>query len=165
MKTGIFYGSTTGNTQNAADLIGKLVDQSTIQSIADTTREDLEKYDLLILGTSTWGWGELQDDWMAALDMLKSSDLSGKLFALFGLGDQESYPDTFVDGLLPIYEAAVAAGARHIGMWSTDGYHHSGSTAQEGDDFLGLALDEENQGEQSEERINRWVDQLFKEAQ
>jgi flavodoxin I len=60
MKTGIFYGSTTGNTENAAELIGKLIENSDIQSIADTKKDDLEKYDLLILGTSTWGWGELQ---------------------------------------------------------------------------------------------------------
>ena len=26
-------------------------------------------------------------------------DLSGKKVAVFGLGDQEAYPDTFVDGL------------------------------------------------------------------
>lgn len=165
MKTGIFYGTTTGNTQNAAEIIGKLIDQSTVQSITDVREDDLEKCDLLILGTSTWGWGELQDDWVAALDTLKSSKLSGKMFALFGLGDQEAYPDTFIDGLLPIYEAAVAAGARHIGKWPTEGYHYQGSTAQDGDDFLGLALDEENQSDQTEERINRWVDQLFEEAQ
>lgn len=165
MITGIFYGSTTGNTQNAAEIIGKLIDQSRVQSISDVSVDDLEKCDLLILGTSTWGWGELQDDWIAALDTLKSAQLAGKTFALFGLGDQETYPDTFVDGLLPIYEAAVAAGARHIGKWPTEGYQHQGSAAQDGDNFLGLALDEENQGDQTEERINRWVDQLFAEAQ
>ncbi len=163
MKTGIFYGSTTGNTENAAELIGKLIEDSQVQSIASASKSDLENYDLLILGTSTWGWGELQDDWADALDNVKSADLSGKAVALFGLGDQEAYTDTFVDGLLPICEAALAAGARLVGKWPTSGYHHQGSTAQDGDFFLGLALDEENQSAETEERINRWVDQLFTE--
>ena len=163
MKTGIFYGSTTGNTENAAELIGKLIENAQVQSIADASKDDLEKYDLLILGTSTWGWGELQDDWANALETLKSANLAGKAVALFGLGDQEAYADTFVDGMLPLSEAAIAAGARLVGRWPTSGYHHQGSTAQDGDDFLGLALDEENQGEESKERINRWVDQFFAE--
>ncbi len=163
MKTGIFYGTTTGNTENAAELIGKLIEGAQVQSIADAAKDNLEKYDLLILGSSTWGWGELQDDWADALETLKSADLAGKAFALFGLGDQEAYADTFVDGLLPIYEAAVAAGARLVGKWPTTGYHHQGSTAQDGNFFLGLALDEENQSGETEERINRWVDQVFTE--
>jgi len=163
MRTGIFYGSTTGNTENAAELIGKLIEGSQVQPIAGVSKDDLESYELLILGTSTWGWGELQDDWAEALDTLKSADLSGTAIALFGLGDQEAYADTFVDGLQPLCEAAVAAGARLVGKWPTTGYHHQGSTAQDGDYFLGLALDEENQSDETEERINRWVDQLFAE--
>lgn len=163
MKTGIFYGSTTGNTQSAAELIGRLIEEAQIQSIATAEQSDLEGHDLLILGTSTWGWGELQDDWDAALAKLRNANLAGTAVALFGLGDQEAYPDTFVDGLLPLSEAAVAAGARLVGRWPTTGYHHQGSTAQDGDFFLGLALDEDNQGDATEERINRWVDQLFAE--
>ena len=49
-----------------------------------TPFEGLEK-------TSTWGDGELQDDWYDAIKMIKTADLNGKIVALFGCGDSESY--------------------------------------------------------------------------
>ena len=63
-------------------------------------------------------------------------DLSGKTVALFGLDNQDSYDDTFVD----------AIGAKVIGKF--DGK------------FVGLALDEDNQEEFSDKRINLWIAQI-----
>ena len=164
MKTEIFYGSTTGNTERAAKLIGNLIDGSEVASIDDAATADFEAFDLLFFGASTWGLGDLQDDWAGALDNVGSADLKGKRVALFGLGDQESYPGTFVDGIKDMYDASIEAGATVVGMCSGDGYDFQDSTAFVDEQFLGLPLDEENQSELTEERIQVWVEQVLREA-
>ncbi len=165
MKTGIFYGSTTGNTENAANLICALVGGSHATPVGDAEKADFEACDLLILGASTWGLGDLQDDWADSLNCLSGANLGGKKVALFGLGDQESYPGTFVDGIKDLHDAAVRAGASIVGLCSADGYDFQDSTAFVDGQFLGLPLDEENQSELTEERIQMWIDQVCREAQ
>ncbi|MCK4623354.1 MAG: flavodoxin [Desulfuromonadales bacterium] len=164
MKTGIFYGSTTGNTANAAQQIGALLTGAQSMPVEDAVKASFEACGLLILGTSTWGLGDLQDDWSDSLDSLRAADLRGKKVAIFGLGDQLGYPDTFVDAMGTLYETAVAAGATVIGKWPTDDYDFLASAAVNGDQFLGLPLDEENQAAFTEERIAAWVEQLLAEA-
>ena len=65
---------------------------------------------LLIPGTSTWGNGELQDDWYEGIKVLKSADLFLKNIALFGCGDSESCCDTFCDDIGILYESLKNAG-------------------------------------------------------
>ena len=79
-KIGIFYGSSTGMTAEVAEEIAKAmgVDTSDIHNIADSAPSDVEPYDVLIFGSSTWGSGELQDDWLDMVDGLEATDLSGK---------------------------------------------------------------------------------------
>ena len=165
MKTGIFYGSTTGNTESAAHLICALIGGSQVTPIEDAVRADLEACDLLILGASTWGLGDLQDDWADSLASLSGADLKGKTVALFGLGDQEAYPGTCVDAIKDLHDAAVEAGATIVGLCSGAGYEFQDSTAFTDGQFLGLPLDEENQSELTEERIQIWVDQILREAE
>ena len=97
-KTGIFYGSTTGTTESVAGMIaGKLgVSSADVHDVSKMTADMVNSYDVLLLGTSTWGDGELQDDWYDGVKLLKGLDLSGKLVGLFGCGDSESYADTCV---------------------------------------------------------------------
>ena len=84
--TGIFFGSTMGTTEAvAADIAKQLgVADADVHNVADTPAGEVQKYDLLVLGSSTWGAGELQDDWYDFLDALKRKALSGKRVALFG---------------------------------------------------------------------------------
>ena len=164
MKTGIFYGSTTGNTESAANLICALIGGSQVTPIEDAEKANLESYDLLILGASTWGLGDLQDDWADSLARLSGANLKGKKVALFGLGDQETYPGTFIDGIKDLYDASIEAGATIVGLCSGDGYEFQDSAAFINGQFLGLPLDEENQAELTEERIQLWVDQVLREA-
>ena len=70
------------------------VAQTDVRSVADASADEAEGYDLLLLGSSTWGCGELQDDWYDFLDALKRKALSGKRVALFGCGDSASYPES-----------------------------------------------------------------------
>ncbi len=163
MKTTIVYGSSTGNTESAAGELAKLIPESRVLEVTNADTGDFEDCDLLVLGTSTWGFGELQGDWESALDKLRSANLVDIKVALFGLGDQDSYPSTFVDGLRSLNEAAREAGAKLIGLWPADDYDFQDSAALEGDKFLGLALDEENQSELSNQRMKDWTEQLLNE--
>ncbi len=157
----IIFGSTTGNTEAAAEKIAARLEEDTkVFSVAQVSNNDLEEADFLILGTSTWGFGDIQDDWEEGLSKLDNADISGKPAALFGLGDQEGYPDTFVDGMLPLKEALIRNGAVLKGTWSTEGYNFEHSAACSEDTFPGLALDEDNQSDLTDQRISDWISLL-----
>jgi flavodoxin I len=166
MKIGIFYGSTTGNTADAAkavktelDTLGDVV----LESVSNISVSAMAEYDLLILGSSTWGLGEIQDDWYGK-ETLAGVDLSGKKVAVFGTGDQYGYGDTFADAIGILAESAEAAGATLIGLWPTEGYDASESVAVRDGHFVGLALDNDNQSELTAGRIKTWTDQLKSEV-
>ncbi len=153
----VIYGSTTGNTKAAAEKIAAALGGADVLSVSDAASEDLEKYAVLIFGTSTWGIGDLQDDWEENISVLDTINYSGKTVAVFSLGDQEGYPDSFVDAMGILKSRITQAGGRVTGEWSVDGYHFDSSAAVEGDHFAGLALDEDNQSNLSDERIESWV--------
>lgn len=60
-------------------------------------------------------------------------------------------------------EKIASLGGKTVGYWSTDGYEHEASQAEKNGKFVGLALDEDNQSELTDERINKWVAQLKSE--
>lgn len=151
-KTVIYYGSTTGTCEEIAGRIASALGISDVKSAADFG-PDAAGYDVLVLGTSTWGDGDVQDDWYGELDTLKNLDLGGKTVALFGCGDAEGYPDTFCGGMRALYDAAVAAGATVLEGPSTDGYSFEGSDAVIDGRFVGVALDEVNEPEKTDDRL------------
>ncbi|AMD95017.1 flavodoxin [Leptotrichia sp. oral taxon 847] len=161
-KVGIFYGSTTGVTEDIANRIAEKIDGAEVFNI-DGNVDKLEDFDVLILGTSTWGFGDLQDDWQAVLDDLANLNLAGKKVAYFGSGDQGTFSDTFMDGMAIINEEISKTGATVIGNTSTEGYEFNESRAVKDDKFLGLALDEVNQSDLTDERIDAWVEEIKKE--
>ncbi|WP_320887187.1 flavodoxin FldA [Bacteroides clarus] len=164
-KTGIFYGSSTGTCEDLANQIADRmgVAASDVHSADKLSADLVKEYDLLILGTSTWGDGELQDDWYDGIKVLKSADLSFKSIALFGCGDSESYCDTFCDGMGILYEDLKDSGCSFIGnKVGTDGYSFSSSIAVVNGTFVGLALDEVNESDKTAERIDNWTAELKK---
>ena len=98
-KIGIFFGSTTGNTKSAAQKIQSELGEAQLKDLKESSIKEMEEYDVLLLGASTWGFGELQHDWESVIADLSKLNLNGKKVALFGTGDQMAYPDTFVDSL------------------------------------------------------------------
>lgn len=158
----VIFGSSTGNTQRAAEAIAAKLGGTAI-NITDAGPDDFNA-DLLILGTSTWGYGELQDDWQNGMPLLEGANLSGRKVALFGLGDASGFADTYLNAMGELADKARAAGAEIVGRWSKAGYTHSGSTAEDGDNFVGLALDDDNEPGESAGRIDRWCAQLKTEA-
>lgn len=159
-KTVIVYGTSTGTCEELANKIGGKLGVDNIINVTDLDSSVIADNDNLILGTSTWGAGEMQDDWYDGVKVLKGADLSGKTVALFGCGDSESYPDTFVGGMAEIYNAVKAAGADVIGAVSTDGYTFDDSESVVDGHFVGLALDEVNEDDKTDERIEAWVAQI-----
>jgi flavodoxin I len=162
---GIFYGSNTGNTESAAKRIAAALGDQAAEptSIADTSADELSGYSALIFGASTWGVGDIQDDWDDKLSMVTSVDFSGKKVAIFGLGDQKGYADTFVDAIGVLANIVRKGGGTVVGQVSTDGYEFDESQAVEGDVFLGLPLDEDNESDRTDERIEAWTATLKNE--
>ena len=133
---------------------------SDLFDLAGTKIEKINEFDKLILGGSTWGDGELNDDWEDVWGNFCKLDLANKTIALFGLGDQESYSDEFCSAMGIIYEQIVKSGAKIVGFTSTEGYYHDGSKAQINDKFVGLVIDEDNQSDLTDERIKMWVNEI-----
>jgi flavodoxin I len=169
-RIGIFFGTDTGRTRLIAKQIAKKLGNAADApaNIGRTTLADFLACEVLILGSSTLGEGELpglstglsQPSWEEFLPQLADADLTGKIIAIFGLGDQKKYPNEFVDAIGIIHDALVARGARAIGYWPTAGYEFVGSQAVDGDHFLGLALDQINQPVLTEERVDAWLAQI-----
>ena len=160
----VIYGSSTGTCQGLAEKIGQQlgVQDDGIIDVQNLTADVVNKYDVLILGTSTWGAGEMQDDWYDGVKVLKQAGLQGKTVAVFGCGDSESYSDTFCGGMAELYNAAKEAGATIIGQVSADGYTYDDSEAVVDGEFVGLALDEVNEDDKTDSRIAAWVEDLKK---
>jgi flavodoxin I len=163
-KIGIFYGSSTGQTEMVAEKLQQLLGEENAEliNVDVATQKDLEKYPFLILGTPTWGVGEMQDDWEDFSDILEKSNLKGKKIALFGLGDQDTYPDSFADGVGMLYNK-IKDKARIVGSWPKNGYIFNESEAFHENHFVGLIIDQENQSGKTHERLEKWVEILKKE--
>lgn len=161
-KIGLFYGTETGNTRKVGKLIAKQFDEDVVElyNVADASAGDVAKYDSLIFGTPTLGDGELENSWADFLPKLDGIDFSKKTVAIYGLGDQEGYPDEFVDAMIFIYKKVKKLGANIIGSWSTDGYEYVKSRAEIDGKFLGLVIDQDNQKDQTKERVADWVNQI-----
>lgn len=161
-QVGIFYGSSTGDTERIAIQIKAALGmtKASVQDILESRIEDLNQYSFLIFGVSTWGTGKIQDDWENFISQLENTDLTGKKVALFGLGDQESYPDTFSDALGILYDKLQHTGCTILGEWPVNGYEYIHSRAVRNDKFVGLVIDEKNQPEMTRERIHSWIESL-----
>ncbi|MBL4909240.1 MAG: flavodoxin FldB [Alteromonadaceae bacterium] len=173
MKIGLFYGSTTCYTEMAAEkiqaAIGENEQQQLIVQLHNIKNEPLNnclEYDIIIFGISTWDYGELQEDWESTWDDINQLDLSGKIIALYGMGDQIGYTDWFQDALGLLFQQVIPLGAQIIGFWPNEGYEFNASKALTADNhyFVGLALDEDNQYNDSDKRITQWCEQIFNET-
>ncbi len=166
-KVGIFFGTDTGNTRRIAkDIATTLGDVAAKPvNIRTASVEDLLQYPVLILGTPTYGEGELPgldfgtstESWAEFLPKLEGHDFSGKTVAIYGLGNQKSYPDDFISAVYYLHERFSQCGATLVGQWSIDGYTFKRSKAVADSHFLGLALDQEGQKELSQTRLATWL--------
>lgn len=161
-KTAIIYSFNTKKTGKIAERIKETFndDQVELVNAEDITEELFLSFDQIIMGMATWFDGELPNFWDEFVPALEDMDLKGKKIALYGLGDQVKYGENFLDGVGIMAEILEEQGATLVGFTSTEGYEFEGSRAVRGNQFLGLAIDYENQGSKNKERVSAWVDQL-----
>ncbi len=165
---GIFFGTDSGNTRRIAKDISTTLGPALAAkpvNIRNAVVDDLLAYDILILGTPTYGDGQVPglstgnvtESWEEFLPTLIGHDFTGKKVAIFGLGNQKGYPDEFIDAVYYLYDQFDACGATLIGEWPAEGYKFKASKAEVDGNFLGLALDQENQKELTPERVSAWL--------
>lgn len=162
-KIGLFFGTQTGNTETIAEAIQTAFGGDsvvTLHNVADVEWSDFDDYSNLIIGCPTWNIGELQSDWAGLYDELDNVDFSGKKVAYFGAGDQVGYADNFQDAMGILEEKISGLGGITVGYWSTEGYEFNESKAVQDGKFVGLAIDEDNQSDLTNDRISAWVTQL-----
>lgn len=172
-KVGIFFGTDTGTTRRIAKTIAKSLGTDSADkpvNIRNASVADLLNYEVLILGTPTYGDGELPglstgnmtESWEEFLPKLQGADFSGKKIALYGPGDQQKYAGNFASALRYLYDAFAECGAQIIGHWPIAGndYDFKHSRAALEDRFVGLVLDEENQKELTAQRLAAWLGAL-----
>ncbi|KAG7341199.1 flavodoxin [Nitzschia inconspicua] len=173
-NVGIFFGTSTGSTEEVADLIkAEFGDDADgpfdIEALEGPVKSTFEKYDALIVGTPTWntgsdtersgtGWDEIYYSTMQELN------IKGKKVAVFGLGDQVSYAENYADAAGELHDVFESLGCQMCGYTSMEGYEHEDSKSIRGDKFCGLLCDMVNQEELTPERVENWVAQLRAEG-
>ncbi len=169
-QIGIFFGTDSGTTRLIAKKLAKLLGEAAAKpvNINRCSADELLQYDALILGTPAYGIDELpglntriaEPSWHEFMPQVAGRSLAGKRIALFGLGDQEKYPDRFAHSLIHLYRWAVAGGADVVGQWPQDGYQFEHSPALVDGRFVGLIIDQRSQSLLTDERLQRWVAQI-----
>jgi len=164
MKAALLYSTTTGNTETAAGYIAAATGLEAVD-IGDVEMDTIKECDSLIIGAPTWHTGADSERSGTAWDEflygdLTGLDLNGKKVAIFGMGDQAGYADNYCDAMDELEECFKKQGATIVGQWPTEGYEHEESKSIRGDNFVGCAFDEDNQPDLSEERAQKWVEQI-----
>ncbi|WP_309740399.1 flavodoxin FldA [Chamaesiphon sp. OTE_20_metabat_361] len=164
-KIGLFFGTQTGKTESIAEMIRDEFggDAIELHDMANVDVSDFDGYTQIIIASPTWNIGELQSDWEGFFPEFDSMDFYGKTIAYCGTGDQVGYADNFLDAVGILEAKITERGGKTIGYWSIDGYDFSESKAVRDDKFVGLAIDEDNQSDLTDERIKTWVTQIKKE--
>lgn len=164
-KTGLFYSFNTTNTAKIAELIEKAFGEAPIEKVnaEELTEKQFVAYENLILGVPTWFDGELPNYWDEFVPAIEDTDLKGKTVAIFGLGDQQGYPQNFGDAVGIMAQLLEEQGAKIVGYTSAADYKFDSSRALRNDKFCGLMIDFENQAELIDQRIEKWVKQLKKQ--
>lgn len=164
---GLIFGTDTGNTEEIGDKIasvfathGYTVDMI---NVANATPRTIAAFDFIIMGIPTWDFGGIQADWEQFEEQILATKLHDKTVALYGLGDQFGYGDYFLDAMGWLHHRVLRTGATIIGEWPTEGYEFEASLAADKDKkiFCGLAIDEDQQIELTDNRVNTWVHQLL----
>ena len=181
MTIGLYFGTQTGKTETVC---GYIKDEfgDVVANAIDVSEKDLADFanlDGLICGIPTWNTGaeELRSGtaWDDLLEKIGALDLSGKPVAIFGLGDSVGYGEDFVDAMEELHRYFEKAGAKMVGYVSLDGYENFTSSRcliphlneitkpEDGEKFCGLPVDEDSEGELTEERVKNWCTQLKSE--
>ena len=164
-KTGIFYSFHTNKTSKVSEKIIEAYGKENLEVInaEEVNEENFLAFDNYIIGVATWWDGELPNYWDEFVPAMEDMDLTGKKFAIYGLGDQKGYPENFNDGVGLFAEIVEQQGGKVVGFTSTEGYQFESSKAVRDAHFCGLCIDQENQARLTKKRVDDWIKQLKKE--
>eukprot|EP00580_Thalassiosira_gravida_P002297 CAMPEP_0201603546 /NCGR_PEP_ID=MMETSP0492-20130828/3964_1 /ASSEMBLY_ACC=CAM_ASM_000837 /TAXON_ID=420259 /ORGANISM="Thalassiosira gravida, Strain GMp14c1" /LENGTH=282 /DNA_ID=CAMNT_0048067355 /DNA_START=41 /DNA_END=889 /DNA_ORIENTATION=+ len=171
---GVFFGTSTGNTEEAAYFIsaefGDIASEPIeIDAVQGSVAAEFGKFDSLVVGTPTWNTGADEERSGTGWDEIYYSEMqelkiAGKKVAVFGQGDQISYSENYADATGELHDVFESLGCKMMGYTSQEGYEHDESKAIRGDSFCGLLLDAVNEEEMTEDRVKNWVVQLLDEG-
>ena len=166
-KTAIFFGPLDGAVHRVAKKVRDEIGAEKVEMVPvkDASAADLEKYDKIIFGISTVGsetWHSTYSntDWEKFLPEIEKASYKNKKVAIFGLGDHITYAQTFVDHIGLLGKKLKKNGAELLGKVPTDEYEYDDSKAIEGDEFIGLPVDEDFEPELTDERVKKWIKQI-----
>lgn len=168
-KIGIFVGTAGGTSMKIAKALGKEfdVDKDDIINMEEDFDdiEQFEDYDILFLGSSTWGKGEVHFSWVDPILELEDEkpDFSGKTVAFFGAGDCKKHGEHFCSALGKLHKTFTGLGATAIGFIPKEDYEYEFSLAEIDGKFCGLGIDEHNEKGKTKERISNWIEVLKSE--
>ncbi len=160
-KIGIFYGTTSGITAGIVDEIEFYLrgEEYEVFDVANGI-DKMENLENLILVSPTYGVGELQKDWENVYDELKSLDFTNKIVGIVGVGNQFAFGESYAGAMRKLYDAVIAKGAKVVGFTSTEGYSYEETESVIDNEFVGLALDESNQDNETPDRIKAWIEEI-----
>lgn len=162
-KIAILFGTTGGNTENVANKLQTLLaGEVDTYDVSSVSVSDISDYDYYIVGTSTDGMGELQEDWDGFLPDFATLDLSDKKVAIFALGDSASFGASFAGSMRVIYDE-LNDKTTIVGAVADEGYTYDDSEGVIDGQWVGLPIDEENESDRTDERLAAWVEILKKE--
>merc|ERR1712039_848291 len=170
MSVGLYYSTSTGNTEQVAEYIAGLTGIEDYMDIGDAEPDDILAHEAIIVGAPTWHTGAdtersgtSWDEWLYST--LPEMDFTGKKVAIFGVGDSAGYGDNYCDAAGELYDCFTEKGAKVYGMTPSDaGFDYTESKSVRDDKFVGAVFDEDNYGDESEARANAWVEQLKSEG-
>ena len=169
VNAALIFGTDTGNTEEVGEKIAEALAglgcPVEMINVSEASASVLKTFDFMIMGIPTWDFGGIQADWEEFESELTTDALFGKPIALYGLGDQFGYGDFFLDAMGWLHDHLTAAGAQIIGAWPINGYDFNDSRAlnAERTHFCGLAVDEDQQFELTDQRVEDWVNQIADE--
>ncbi len=88
-KVCVVYASMTGNTEEIANILSKNLEAFEVEQVEmeQADAANLLAYDGILLGSYTWGDGELPGEAEDFFNQLDEVDLTGKIVGVFGSGD------------------------------------------------------------------------------
>lgn len=167
-KVGIFYASAGGTTKIVTDALIEAFNVEEDDVIfMEEDFDDIEQfddYDVLFIGSSTWGQGDPHFEWVdPMMEIADDSDFDGKKVAFFGAGDSVKHGEHFCSALGKLYDVFVGAGATPIGFMPVDEYNFEASLAVKDGKFCGLGIDEHNESDKTAGRVEKWIEILKSE--
>ncbi|WP_428026053.1 flavodoxin domain-containing protein [Arcobacter sp.] len=161
---GIFCGTAGGTSMIVAEALAEAFDVDEVINMEEDFDdiEQFEEYDVLFIGSSTWGQGDVHFSWVDPQLEIEDEglDLSGKTVAFFGAGDSVKHGEHFCSALGKLHKTFTKLGAKTVGFVDASDYKYEFSLAEIDGKLCGLAIDQHNEEDKTTKRIENWVNQL-----